>query len=72
MTNGKPIDDRKKKIRELVVLWQLITVGAIALIGALTIWHLKRRASLVKSRLSPPKMQNAPLELPEPERPEPL
>lgn len=68
--DGTPEDPKKKRIREIVVLWQLLTVGAIALIGSLVIWHLKRRADVVKSRVSPPKMQSSPIQWHTPEGPE--
>jgi hypothetical protein len=60
--NGPPEAVKKSRIREAVVLWQLMTVGAIALIGSLIIWHLKRRGDLVKSKVSPPKMQSSPMD----------
>lgn len=39
------------------------TLASLAVIGVLLIWHIKRRAALMRERLSPPRPV-APLELP--------
>ena len=46
--------DKGESVRNLVILWQLLTLGGIILITIFTIWHLKRRGMIVRNRINPP------------------
>lgn len=46
--------DKTDGVRDLVILWQLLTLGGIILITIFTIWHLKRRGMIVRNRINPP------------------
>ena len=48
-SRDKPKDDR---IRKLVILWEIITLSGISMITIFIIWHLRRRAEIVKSNAS--------------------
>lgn len=44
----------KRRILDLVVLWQAVTLGGILIVCLLIIWHLKRRGMIVRNRIKPP------------------
>jgi hypothetical protein len=39
-----------------VALWGGLTLGGVAALGALVIWHLRRRGQLLRERLGPPRV----------------
>jgi hypothetical protein len=43
------------RLGRLARLWGELTLGGILLITLLTLWHLRRRARLVRDRLGPPR-----------------
>lgn len=48
-----------------MALWGSLVLGSIALLTALVIWHLTRRAHLIRQRLGPPRGVRLPdLDLP--------
>ena len=59
-SRDKPIDDR---IRKLVILWEIITLSGISMITIFIIWHLRRRAEIVKSNVRPTSIKITDLEL---------
>ena len=54
---------RRRRVAEALRLWGGIALGGVVLLGALTIWHLKRRGWVVRQGLGHPRD----LEWPEPE-----
>jgi hypothetical protein len=44
-----------ERARRAARLWGELTLGGIALVGGLTIWHLRRRARLLHDRARPPR-----------------
>lgn len=61
---------KKKLVRQAVALWQLITLAGVGILSLFIIWHLRRRAAMVRSRIQPPKMKPIDLELPSTESPQ--
>ncbi|RLT13455.1 MAG: hypothetical protein DWI24_04455 [Planctomycetota bacterium] len=59
-SRDKPKDDR---IRKLVILWEIITLSGISMITIFIIWHLRRRAEIVKSNVRPTSIKITDLEL---------
>jgi hypothetical protein len=54
---------RAAQARRAARLWGELTLGGIAVVGALTIWHLRRRARLLREGAPPPRR----VDWPEPE-----
>ena len=46
--------DHQQRIKDLVVLWQMLALAGITIVSILTIWHLKRRGMIVRNRIKPP------------------
>jgi hypothetical protein len=66
---GKParggLFAKDRRVREAARLWSYVTLGSIATLGALVIWHLVRRGRLIRERLGPPRnIRLEPLERP--------
>ncbi|MEI7922099.1 MAG: hypothetical protein WCJ40_09340 [Planctomycetota bacterium] len=59
-SRDKPKDER---IRKMVILWEIITLSGISIITVFIIWHLRRRAEIVKSNVRPTSIKNTGLEL---------
>ncbi|MCY2936605.1 MAG: hypothetical protein NT172_20890 [Planctomycetota bacterium] len=59
-SRDKPKDER---IRKMVILWEIITLSGISMITIFIIWHLRRRAEIVKSNVRPTSIKNTGLEL---------
>jgi hypothetical protein len=59
-SRDKPKDDR---IRKMVILWEIITLSGISIITVFIIWHLRRRAEIVKSNVRPTSIKITDLEL---------
>lgn len=61
---------KKKLVRQAVALWQLITLAGVGILSVFIIWHLRRRAAIVRGRIQPPKMRKSEFEIPAQESPE--
>ncbi len=65
MTKKPPLlPPDKRRIRDAVVLWQLLTLAGLVLVSVFTIWHLKRRGSIVRNRIEPPVIRSGAVNLP--------
>lgn len=64
--NQKPpsLPPDKRRIRDAVVLWQLLTLAGLVVVSVFTIWHLKRRGSIVRNRIEPPVIRSGALKNP--------
>lgn len=47
--------ERRRQIGEALRLWGGVTLGGVTILGALAIWHLKRRGWVMRERLGPPR-----------------
>jgi hypothetical protein len=57
----KPIDaEGRRRIRDATRMWGLSTLGGIAILAVLVIWHLVRRGRLLRDRLGPPRSVGLP------------
>ncbi|MFM7318594.1 MAG: hypothetical protein ACKO85_07120 [Isosphaeraceae bacterium] len=61
----------KRRIADAVVLWQLLTLAGLVVVSVFTIWHLKRRGSIVRNRIEPPVIRSGGLNGPSDESAEP-
>jgi hypothetical protein len=55
---GRPVPpppSARQRLGRLARLWGELTLGGIVLITLLSVWHLRRRAALVRDRLGPPR-----------------
>lgn len=51
---GSPPGGRKQ-VGRAIQMWVAVTLGGVAILGALVIWHLVRRGRRVRERLGPPR-----------------
>ncbi|HEX8200142.1 MAG TPA: hypothetical protein VF590_06615 [Isosphaeraceae bacterium] len=58
-----------RRIARVVATWGLLTLGSVAALAVLIIWHLVRRGRLIRQNLRPPRAVRLP-ELDRPESPE--
>lgn len=45
----------RRRIARATATWGALTLGAVAVLAALIIWHLIRRGRLIRQSLSPPR-----------------
>lgn len=62
--------DHQQRIKDLVVLWQLLALAGISIVSILTIWHLKRRGMIVRNRIKPPLIRSGTEIRPDEEQPQ--
>ena len=62
--------DHQQRIKDLVVLWQLLALAGITIVSILTIWHLKRRSMIVRNRIKPPLIRSGTEIRPDEEQPQ--
>ncbi|HEU5115940.1 MAG TPA: hypothetical protein VFT74_04620 [Isosphaeraceae bacterium] len=48
-------DSARSRVGSAIALWGTLTLSGVSILGAFTLWHLKRRARLVRERLGPPR-----------------
>jgi hypothetical protein len=67
---ARTVDAERRRARkvEAAVLWGSMTLSGIGIVSVLTLWHLSRRAQMLRDRLGPPRD----VRLPEPAGPDPL
>lgn len=53
--NRETSDARRRRVGEALRLWGATTLGGVVVLGALAIWHLKRRGRVVRERLGNPR-----------------
>jgi hypothetical protein len=53
--NPETNDARRRRVGEALRLWGGTTLGGVVVLGALAIWHLKRRGRVVRERLGNPR-----------------
>jgi len=50
---AKADDARTRRAAQALVLWQGLVLVGICVVTALSIWHLRRRANVIRDRLRP-------------------
>lgn len=63
-----PLDSaemKARRIRKIVVLWEILTLSGISIVSLFIIWHLKRRSGIVRNQMNLPIMKNRELQLPD-------
>ena len=56
---------KARRIRKIVVLWEILTLSGISIVALFIIWHLKRRSGIVRNQINLPIMKNHELQLPD-------
>jgi hypothetical protein len=56
---------KARRIRKIVVLWEILTLSGITIVSLFIIWHLKRRSGIVRNQINMPMMKNHELQLPD-------
>ena len=56
---------KARRIRKIVVLWEILTLSGISIVSLFIIWHLKRRSGIVRNQINLPIMKNHELQLPD-------
>jgi hypothetical protein len=52
--------ESRRRIAHATAMWGLLTLGTIAALAALIIWHLIRRGRLIREGLGPPRVVRLP------------
>ncbi len=56
---------KARRIRKIVILWEILTLSGISIVSLFIIWHLKRRSGIVRNQINLPIMKNHELQLPD-------
>lgn len=56
---------KARRIRKIVILWEILTLSGISIVSLFIIWHLKRRSGIVRNQINMPMMKNHELQLPD-------
>lgn len=56
---------KARRVRKIVVLWEVLTLSGISIVALFIIWHLKRRSGIVRNQIKMPTMKNHDLQLPD-------
>ena len=56
---------KARRIRKIVVLWEILTLSGISIVSLFIIWHLKRRSGIVRNQINLPMMKNHELQVPD-------
>ena len=56
----RPSPESRRRIAHATATWGFLTLGTVATLAALIIWHLIRRGRLIREGLGPPRVVRLP------------
>jgi hypothetical protein len=56
----RPSAEAHRRIARAAATWGLLTLGSVAVLAALIVWHLVRRGRLIRQNLGPPRVVRLP------------